>query len=187
MAGYRWARPFWPELQRRYWLHECLVYRAPPDQPASAVPSCWRPFDYYHFQTTAFLHERISPQGRRLLVSINMNASSGPYGDPEFDPNPPDRRPVHYLAMGRCAVDTASLVPPNTVAPTDEGAITIGLGQANRAVVFNGQPDPDSPSHFTIGYEMDGKRGTIDGWLTDDKYYPVKLKVRDGPAEEFNP
>jgi hypothetical protein len=44
-----------------------------------------------------------------------------------------------------------------------------------------GQPDPADPSHFTIGYTMNGQAGTIDGWLTDGR--TVKMQVRDGPAK----
>jgi len=58
------------------------------------------------------------------------------------------------------------------------------LGMADKVRVFNGQPDPSDASHFTIGYEVDGQPGTIDGWLTDDGI--VKLEVRDGPAKPFN-
>jgi hypothetical protein len=33
---------------------------------------------------------------------------------------------------------------------------------------YAGQPDPNDPSHFTIDYDLDGKRGRIHGRLKDD-------------------
>lgn len=45
---------------------------------------------------------------------------------------------------------------------------------------FAGQPDPNDESHFTIDYEVDGIRNTIDGWLLDDD--TVKLEPRPLPT-----
>jgi hypothetical protein len=33
---------------------------------------------------------------------------------------------------------------------------------------YAGQPDPADASHFTIGYDLDGRRGAIDGRLKDN-------------------
>lgn len=41
--------------------------------------------------------------------------------------------------------------------------------QAQRVKVYAGQVDPNDPSHFTIDYEVDGLRKTVDGWLTARK------------------
>jgi hypothetical protein len=50
--------------------------------------------------------------------------------------------------------------------------------------LFAGQPDPDDPTHFTIGYEYDGEPGTIDGYLEDGppRGESIRFVVRDGPA-----
>lgn len=42
---------------------------------------------------------------------------------------------------------------------------------------FAGQPDAADESHFTIGYEIGGRLGVIDGWLMNDG--SVNLKVRE--------
>ena len=44
--------------------------------------------------------------------------------------------------------------------------------------LYAGQPDPNDKSHFTLAYTLNGKPGTIDGWLNDDD--TVKLEVRAG-------
>jgi len=52
---------------------------------------------------------------------------------------------------------------------------------SRRVRVFAGQTDAADESHFTMGYDIDGYAGTIDGWL--DQYDSVRLQVRDGPAQ----
>jgi hypothetical protein len=47
--------------------------------------------------------------------------------------------------------------------------------------LYAGQPDPSDPSRFTIGYELDGEPGTIDGCVAASG--SVHLAVRDGPAK----
>jgi len=47
---------------------------------------------------------------------------------------------------------------------------------------YAGQHDPADTSRFTVGYEMGGQAGTIDGWLMDND--TVKLQVRDGTARQ---
>ena len=38
-------------------------------------------------------------------------------------------------------------------------------------------PDPADPSHFTIDYDLNGTRHTVDGWLEDDEF--VKMELRN--------
>ena len=54
-------------------------------------------------------------------------------------------------------------------------AVPIKYG--SRLRVFAGQPDPKDEGRFTIDYELDGRRGTIDGRLRGDR---VVLRPRDG-------
>jgi hypothetical protein len=46
---------------------------------------------------------------------------------------------------------------------------------------YAGQADPKDPSHFTIDYDFDGQRGTIDGWLTDDDF--LRIRPQAGEVE----
>ena len=43
-----------------------------------------------------------------------------------------------------------------------------------------GRHDPNDPTHLTIGYTLQGQRGTINGWLQNNE--TIRFKVRDGPA-----
>ena len=59
----------------------------------------------------------------------------------------------------------ARIVPPPTI---DYG---------NRLRFYAGQPDPNDSSHFTIAYQLDGRAGTIDGWMRNEG---LELKPREG-------
>jgi hypothetical protein len=48
--------------------------------------------------------------------------------------------------------------------------------------VFAGHADPADPSHFTIDFETgDGRKGTIDGWLRDERPYGERVDMRLRP------
>jgi hypothetical protein len=54
--------------------------------------------------------------------------------------------------------------------------------------LYAGRADPADPSHFTIAYEIDGKPGTIDGYLKlNGDVEVVDVKVRDGPGAAGRP
>jgi hypothetical protein len=76
--------------------------------------------------------------------------------------------------------------------------LIVSLDATQRVRVFAGQVDPDRSDHFTIGFEINGKRGTIDGWLRDKNWAKaqdyrtwsmsdecVELRVREGPGKWF--
>jgi hypothetical protein len=46
---------------------------------------------------------------------------------------------------------------------------------------YAGQADPKDPSHFTVDYDFDGQRGTIEGWLTDDDF--LRIRPQGGEVE----
>ena len=51
---------------------------------------------------------------------------------------------------------------------------------------YAGQPDELDPTHFTIDYEIAGKRGTIDGYLSDDGQR-VRMQARQPPENASAP
>ena len=53
----------------------------------------------------------------------------------------------------------------------------LALDYGNTLRFFAGQPDTQDVGHFTIGYELDGRPGVIDGWVRDDG---LELRPRDG-------
>jgi hypothetical protein len=71
-------------------------------------------------------------------------------------------------------VDASDL--PDAVPPR------FGDGSPNPPLLhlFAGQPDPADESHFTIDYEVDGDRGTIDGWLRDSHDGSNRVRVELG-------
>jgi hypothetical protein len=119
-----------------------------------------------------FLHERTTPKGRRMLVCGMV------YPDPNL---------AGGRSFGIRAVDRATLrQTPDTagghwfVFPEFREYIT------DRPLrLYAGRPDADDLSHFTIEYEYRGKRGFLDGWLTDavkpvgtDLPVDIKLELR---------
>jgi hypothetical protein len=109
-----------------------------------------------------FMHGRRSPGGTDFLVVVSV-MSLDDYED--------IRAEVH--------------------GPVTEGEVSLPLSGTSQLVVRRwppehltflfGQSDPSDPSHFTIGYRLGEKTGTLEGWLADDA--TVKMQVRDGPAQ----
>jgi hypothetical protein len=66
--------------------------------------------------------------------------------------------------------------PFGTTRPATAPAVPFNYGNLVR--VYAGQPDPADPAHFTIAYELDGKKGVIDGYVGNDDR--VTLRPREG-------
>ena len=62
--------------------------------------------------------------------------------------------------------------------PADGRPAQLVLPAGNRFSFYAGQPDPADPAHFTMDYDLDGEKGTIDGRLKDDA--TIELKPRRG-------
>jgi hypothetical protein len=114
---------------------------------------------------TVFLHERTSPNGERVLLALDL----------VFNPFSQDR----VMSMGERVITPGTALRSPRQLPSalrgDGAQITIGVGKRLR--VFAGQPDPNNASHFTIDYELDGARITLDGWLQDAQ--TVKIEIRE--------
>jgi hypothetical protein len=168
-------------VQLLQYQRQCLTYTASPTQVvletaptttmAILVPPQWTA--YYMpigggFQTsgTAFLHERTSPQGERLLVAVDVN--------------------IIALTPTNVAALAARIIRPGSVfrGPRAGRSATLGDGSQlrfdptnDRLTIFAGQPDPTDASHFTIDYDQNGVRHTLDGWLIDNE--TVKIESRE--------
>ena len=173
---------------------ECLEYTFPPGAVAAGKPACWTFFNSWpgNFDDTLFLHRRTSPGGANRLVVVE--------GKKYFYQIPPeygDRGPetYHMLALNAYVVEPDNVHPEGMELNPGHGPIfgtllhiddrRFEMGDAVRCVVFGGRHDESDASHFTIGYAMDGARGTIDGWLEDGD--SVRLRVRDGSAATYHP
>src|SRR5262249_19014266 len=125
--------------------------------PLSALENGW--------VSTLFVHERTTPSGRKRLVVLffQLQGRNG--------------RELFLYGSGKIP---ATLVPGTALEGNPSHCGSLDLRQEDRLHIFWGQSDPDHGDHFTIGYELNDQRGTIDGWLKDDGQ--LDLRVRDGPA-----
>lgn len=141
---------------------ECMTYVAPPETivfdgvtARSAAPPSAATF-LSEGNPIVFVHQRETPQRDSRIVAVAMVFAQNElflYGD-EYTP--------------------ATLVLRSTVSQP----LPIGrsLRLPARARIFAGQPDQSDATHFTIDYELNGQRSTIDGWLMNDG--EVKLEPR---------
>jgi hypothetical protein len=183
-----------PRALRRWqvlrWQRQCLSYVAPPDQvvhetdPAEIPTLLAPPLNYrgslaagqaFYIPAaygnlvvsqsvgTAFLHERASPDGGRRLVAVDLFSGGGGAGG----------------AGGSISL-LATVIEPaaGAIATITRGdGQTIARRPGDKLRVFAGQPDPNDASHFTIDYDLNGVRHTLDGWVVDDS--EIKIESRD--------
>ena len=121
-----------------------------------------------------FLHHRRNPAGqeRLAIVGIEMQGVRSP-GDDWLVLRGYVCRPASFQPGSRLAVPTPAFISPR-----------IRVERQHEPVRFYvGQPDPDDPTHLTIGVEAQGQRSVIDGWLRMPyERYPaehIELKLRN--------
>jgi hypothetical protein len=178
----------------RYFIPRRPIFNTPGDRapagwspPSLYVPRAWEqlgsPNSGRDVDAVAFLHERAVGGLRRLTVVALA--------------------PTGFGADGHSVVFTAR---PYTSAPFTPGArmqtpqrrwqLIVRLDASQQLRVFAGQGDPQRSDHFTIGFEINGEPGTIDGWLRDRTWAKaqdyrtwwtedecVELRVRNGPGD----
>ena len=83
------------------------------------------------------------------------------------------RLPNCALLSGAARNASISPLSPRMTAVDAPPVIDYG----NRLRFYAGQPDAADASNFTIDYELDGRPGTIDGWLRNDG---LQLRPREG-------
>jgi len=157
------------------------------DTPAAAVhvPPPWAGSPAWHgpphARAVLYLHERRSPGGNRRLVAIQFLGKWAGTDDGRYKPV----WTVNPVVTVPSAARPFSSTPQPAPAPANSrfrdpmaGIVWVARPFLERRVrFFAGQSDPADPSHFTVGFEADGRKGTIDGWLRDDD--KVQLRVRD--------
>ncbi|HET6249791.1 MAG TPA: hypothetical protein VFE47_19025 [Tepidisphaeraceae bacterium] len=155
-------------------LSRCMKYAAPSDQlvcwnkPGKGYmgipsPACWNDFlrasvDEVASEPVVFLHERSTGKHRPQLVVIVFYGSDSWNWDWQL---------------------SVSVYGPDGSWKSSTDTSVEGI-DPDSLHLFAGQPDPADQSHFTIGYEIEGQKGFIDGRLLDDG--SVKM---DGPGPEF--
>ena len=141
-----------------------------------------------------FLHERKTPAGVRYLVCVRINSDSafdvrrpGEVAQTEevvyvqekrrvlsASAWPADKEPKeaakgrHHRLLRLAFPDSnrhhAARVRQGAPAAGDEASIDYG----NRLRFFAGTPDPTDPTRFIVPFDVDGRRGTIEGQLKND-------------------
>jgi hypothetical protein len=136
---------------------------------------------------TVFLHERQTPAGERRLVVVHFTAQQD-FDQPSKDDMVLTTRailarawPLYQPGTPRGNMDEAavslSLPAPDRslVTRKPDGSYTVQRGPA--LTLYMGQPDPADLTHFTIPYDINGKGGTLDGWLRNGE---IVLRPRAG-------
>jgi hypothetical protein len=152
-----------------------------------------------------FLHERSDPAGNRFVVMVWLNVNTafdrrlpggvsparedvtftqqkqrelialvcplGPSG-PSVDARGKEKRSVLRLALPDDLRRVVARIKPGESLQTPPP-----IEYGNRLRVFAGQADAKDPSHLTMDYVLDGRAGTIDGWLRAAGF---EMRPRDG-------
>ena len=122
-----------------------------------------------------YLGERATPSGQRWIVAVE---SGGAWDDTTSK----------QFVFGVTTVPVSATIPAGSTLPGSaiENITILWSGyderqEPPRAPVrfFAGQPDPADATRFTIAYEQKGRRGIVEGCLTDEK---VVMTVLNGPA-----
>jgi hypothetical protein len=192
-AALAWGWKFTWQLQRAHLQKQCLDFVLSPDQvvytedktEANALltrdPKYLRTLTGAAYQPTeaakffvglppsgmAFLHSRQAVDRPQRLVCVRVwiwHTSNT----------------TRTVWLESTASRTIELAIPResseSLAPGQSLPLALSLDDVLR--LFAGQIDPADSSHFAIVYELNGKRGSIDGWLKSDD--SVILEVRDG-------
>ena len=171
----------WSRWELIGWQNKCLAYAAPlhqivyDDDPAAAERLLaldpqyrlfrWHPpFVAYcpavlrRFSATVadsgigpvFMHERCSPAGHRRLVLVQLIPSAA-------------------IAC-QCTVVSPAILAHEGCRVGENTVILFRMRRPDeRWRFYAGQPDTADSSHFSIGYEVDHLKGSIDGWLQDNE------------------
>lgn len=118
-------------------------------------------------QGTLFLGERRSPAGNRRLVAVDLRVS---WNNTNWTASV-EKRAVVPGTLGTEPRETWGGPPADDLKTTNlvgQRDVLFMFDWRQKVKLYAGRPDPADSSHFTIDYELDGRREVIDGWLRDD-------------------
>ena len=124
------------------------------------------------FDPCPFLHSRAAPGQQSRIVAVEVDLQGIQPGEQLSE-----RLLVRPQTLSWSRPSPQPVSAQLNTSPSL--GLTIILNPNEPLTIFAGQPDPADASHFTIGYTLSGKPGTIDGRLLGDG--TVKLTVRHGP------
>jgi hypothetical protein len=153
-SGYETTWSMWPKGQ----------YVIRPNRWAEQLSSArsGRLGSWPHVAPTLFVHGRNAPSGPKLLVFVQAWRMA----------NDPQNR----LSLLPTVAGASGTTAP--IARTAPVGLDMCLMPTDVVRVYCGQPDPNDASHFTIDYDLNGVRGTIDGNLAGSGV--VTLRPRTG-------
>jgi hypothetical protein len=169
LSSIGWGPSLCHNLRAVYWERQCMSYASPADEVAygidlttggivvqKSVPA-WD--TYYGFIKYApapskggfpvlFLHARQARGERPQLVAVDLRGGNITAGELIFNTWTPHAGSLTYPPEVRSGIYTVRLPELKT---------------AEYLRFYTGQPDQNDLSHFTIVFEIDGQKGTIDG------------------------
>ena len=107
------------------------------------------------------MHDRAAPSGRHYLVIVRGDGFSVP-----------------YLRVGQLPLNYDVWSPggwrvyPETAGGGGAWQGPVAMPPALPLRIYAGQVDPNDPSHFTIRYEQAGRKGIVDGYVSDQQIDP---------------
>jgi hypothetical protein len=111
----------------------------------------------------AFVHARSAKGAGRRIVGVDLAEAMLPDAMGFY---------VHVMKPATWLTDPRTVGRPRPV-----GDFWFSLTEGETIRVFAGQADANDPSHFTIEFDLSGRRGTIDGWLRANE--TIDLRPRD--------
>jgi len=205
-AGAYWRQPLTTKARLLYWQRQCLNYTRPPGtpvsttQPSAAVDADYAPVNFLRIPTPYVLSPKafrnFEAEQRSIAQILSMRVQQGmPWGSIYKPPiiflhertSPAGHRRLVQIECGAAnalriewSLDARVIEPATLTHSSREVTKRFQRERSGRFVdaeLHFGQPDPTDPSHFTIDFTAEDRRGTVDGWLHDDD--SVTFKLRD--------
>jgi hypothetical protein len=118
------------------------------------------------------MHEMKNSKGESPLVVVTRRADAGALSAAANG--------LRFLVIKPAGLN-GGLTFTHGITPIQQASSRFTSDPSASVVIFAGRVDTEDTTAFTIGYEMDGERGTIDGYLRDEEL--VEIRIRDGPAK----
>jgi len=120
------------------------------------------------FPMPVFLHGRTDSRGRQRLTLVHLAERVEDAAELTMTFTLASHAPITPWGYPKMQASDCRLVVP-------------GVPNTTPMRFYAGQPDPEDRSRFSLTFEIDGTRSTINGILNDDG--SIKLRMADGPGQ----
>ena len=173
--GIRYGRIGYERMRINRLMRACLAHTpativfAEDRLQASHVPATWTNLARHFGETlssdaTVFLHQRFTPDGRRVLVAVDLAELRR--GQPLIAAFVV--RVIEPASMLGLPRNVTFDVLPETLDDQD-GVVRI----------MGGQIDAGDATHFTVRYTVADRPGVIDGWILSDGSVKLEARTRE--------